>query len=153
MQVRSLALLSGLRIWHRHELWCRSQTWLRSHVVVAVAQASSYSSDSTPSLETSIGLQCGPKKKKGEREREREREKWSLSISFMGTSHISATFRLAGSASPLSAFFKLCCFGQVTSYLSLSFLLYEIGLIRVTILQGSWKFQMKAWKHSLNYKQ
>ena len=28
MQVQSLALLSGLRIWHCHELWCRSQTRL-----------------------------------------------------------------------------------------------------------------------------
>ena len=27
-QVRSLALLSGLRIRHCQELWCRSQTWL-----------------------------------------------------------------------------------------------------------------------------
>ena len=25
MQVRSLALLSGLRIWRCHELWCRSK--------------------------------------------------------------------------------------------------------------------------------
>ena len=37
MQVRSLALLSGLRIRHCHELWCRSQMQLRSHVAVAVA--------------------------------------------------------------------------------------------------------------------
>ena len=29
-QVRSLALLIGLRIWHCHELWCRSQRWLGS---------------------------------------------------------------------------------------------------------------------------
>ena len=34
MQVQSLALLSGLRIWHCHELWCRSQMQLRSHVAV-----------------------------------------------------------------------------------------------------------------------
>ena len=27
--VRSLALLSGVRIRRCHELWCRSQTWLR----------------------------------------------------------------------------------------------------------------------------
>ena len=27
MQVQSLALLSGLRIWHCLELWCRLQTW------------------------------------------------------------------------------------------------------------------------------
>ena len=37
MQVRSLALLSGLRIHHCCELWCRSQTRLRSHIAVAVA--------------------------------------------------------------------------------------------------------------------
>ena len=34
--VRSLALLSGLRIRHCCELWCRSQTRLRSGIAVAV---------------------------------------------------------------------------------------------------------------------
>ena len=37
LQVQSLALLSGLRIGHCHELWCRSQTQLRSRVAVAMA--------------------------------------------------------------------------------------------------------------------
>ena len=32
-----LASLSGLRIWHRPELWSRLQMWLRSHVAVVVA--------------------------------------------------------------------------------------------------------------------
>ena len=36
-QVWSLALLSGLRIWHCRELWCRSQTQLGACVAVAVA--------------------------------------------------------------------------------------------------------------------
>ena len=36
-QVRSLTLLSGLRIWRCHELWCKSKTWLRSGVAVALA--------------------------------------------------------------------------------------------------------------------
>ena len=36
LQVRSLALISGLRIWHCHELWCRSQMQLGSHTAVAV---------------------------------------------------------------------------------------------------------------------
>ena len=31
------ALLSGLGIWHCHELWCRSQMWLGSSVAVALA--------------------------------------------------------------------------------------------------------------------
>ena len=52
MRIRdqSLALISGLRIWHCCEQWCRSQMRLRSRVAVAVAQAGSRSSDSTPSL-------------------------------------------------------------------------------------------------------
>ena len=36
MQVQSLALLRGLRIWCCCELWCRSQLWLGSRLVVAV---------------------------------------------------------------------------------------------------------------------
>ena len=35
-QVQSLALLSGLRIWHCLELWCRSQMLLGSGMAVAV---------------------------------------------------------------------------------------------------------------------
>ena len=62
-QVRSLALLSELRIQHCRELRCRSQTQLRSCVAVAVAQASSCSSDPTSSLGTSIRRRCSPKKK------------------------------------------------------------------------------------------
>ena len=61
-QFQSLALFSGLRILHCHELWCRSQTWFRSGVAVAVV--GSYSSDSTPSLRTSICHECCWKKTK-----------------------------------------------------------------------------------------
>ena len=64
MQVRSLALLNGSVIWSCHELWCRSQTQLRSHVAMTVVYAGSWSSDSTPSLETSICRGYGPKKEK-----------------------------------------------------------------------------------------
>ena len=35
-EVQSLASLSGLRIWHCHELWCRLQTHLGSHIAVAL---------------------------------------------------------------------------------------------------------------------
>ena len=62
MPVRSLALLSGLRIWRCYELWCRSQTLLGSCVAVTVAD--SCSSNLTPSLGTYIGHRCGSKKKK-----------------------------------------------------------------------------------------
>ena len=36
-EIQSLASLSGLRIWHCHELWCRLQTRLESCVAVALA--------------------------------------------------------------------------------------------------------------------
>ena len=35
LQIQSLALLGGLRIWHCHELWCRSQTQPGSQVATA----------------------------------------------------------------------------------------------------------------------
>ena len=46
------------------ELLCRLQMQLRSHMAVAVAQSSSYSSDSTPRLGTSTCHGCKPKKTK-----------------------------------------------------------------------------------------
>ena len=38
------------------------RTWLGSGLAEAVVEASGYSSDWTPSLETSICCRCGPKK-------------------------------------------------------------------------------------------
>ena len=48
--VRTLALLRGLRIRHYPEQWCGSQRRLGSSVAVALVEASSCSSNSTPSL-------------------------------------------------------------------------------------------------------
>ena len=62
--IQFLASLSGLRIQCYQELWCRLQTLLRSHIAVVVVQASSCSSNSTPSLETSICHIYGCKKTK-----------------------------------------------------------------------------------------
>ena len=56
--VRSLALLSGLKIQHCRELWYRPQTRLGSHIVVTVAEASSCSSNLIPSLGTFICCRC-----------------------------------------------------------------------------------------------
>ena len=56
MQILSLALLSGLKMRCCCELWCRLQTQLGSGA--AGAGASSYSSDSTPSLGTSLYGKC-----------------------------------------------------------------------------------------------
>ena len=75
MQVWFLAPFSRLGIWCCYELWYRSQTWLGSHVAVAVAVADRYSSDSTPSLGTSICHTYSPKKKqkkKGDRDKKRK---------------------------------------------------------------------------------
>ena len=63
-QVPSLALLSELTIQYCHKLWCSLQTRLRSGIAVAVAQAISYSSNSIPSLGSSICWLCALKKKK-----------------------------------------------------------------------------------------
>ena len=68
IRVQSLALgISGLGIWLCCELWCRSQMQLKSCIAVAVALASTCSSDSTPSLGTSICHKCGLKKRKKKR--------------------------------------------------------------------------------------
>ena len=61
--VQSLASISGSGIHRFRELLRRSQTRLGSHMAVAVANAGSYSSDSTPSLGTFICHGCGPKNK------------------------------------------------------------------------------------------
>ena len=83
-QVRSLALLSGLRIWHCHEPWHRSQMWLGSHVAVAVVQASSSSSSSIHSLGISICHRCSPKKTK---KKKKKTGKFTISINLdSGTS-------------------------------------------------------------------
>ena len=63
-QLRSLASLNGSGIRRCRELWCRSQTWLGSRVAVAGVYTSSCSSDSTPSLGTSMCCRCDPKKKR-----------------------------------------------------------------------------------------
>ena len=63
--------LSKLRIWHCHELWCRSQMQLGYCIAMAVAVAvvGGYSSDSTPSLGTSLCLSCGPKETKRQKDK------------------------------------------------------------------------------------
>ena len=63
MRVWSLALLSGLRIQYRHELWCRSRRSPNHQKTVAVVEAGSCSSDSTPNPGTSICRGCVLKSK------------------------------------------------------------------------------------------
>ena len=66
MKVQYLAFFSGSVIWRCCELWCRLQIRLEYclAVAVAVAEAGSCSSDSTPSLGTSICCKYGPKNQK-----------------------------------------------------------------------------------------
>ena len=64
-QVQYLAsLLSGLGIQRCPELWCGLQMQLRSGIAVAVAEASSYNSNLTPSLGTSTCRKYSPKTQK-----------------------------------------------------------------------------------------
>ena len=81
-QVRTLTLLSGLRIWHCQELVAQITEQLGSGVAVAVGQAGSCSSDSTSSLETSICHRCGPKKQNKKTKNKKEKEKKSVRRSF-----------------------------------------------------------------------
>ena len=69
IRVRTLASLSGLKIHHCHKLRHRLQMWLRSIVAVAVAWAGSCSSDSVPSLGTSICCGCSALKKRKKEKR------------------------------------------------------------------------------------
>ena len=69
-------VLSGSGIWRCRELQCRSQTWLRPHVAVAVVQASSSSSNSTPNLRTSICLGCSSEKQKKKKKKKEEVPSW-----------------------------------------------------------------------------
>ena len=62
--VLSLASLSVLRIQCCRELQCRLQTRLGTHVAMALAQVSDYSSDWTPILGTSICNGYSPRKVK-----------------------------------------------------------------------------------------
>ena len=79
MWVLSLASLSGLKIHSVAAMWCRSQRWLGSCVAVAVVQAGSYSSDSTPDLGNSVCCKYGPEKEKEKKKRKEKRGKHSKS--------------------------------------------------------------------------
>ena len=73
-QVQPLASLNGLRMWHCRELWCKLQTRLGSGMAVAVAKASDYGSNLTPSLGTSIFCTCGLKKKKKKKKKKKMKD-------------------------------------------------------------------------------
>ena len=78
MWVRSLASLRGLRIWSCHKLWCRLQTQLGSGVAGAGAGPGSCSSNSKPSLGTSISHDCGSTKKKEKKKIKKRKESKEL---------------------------------------------------------------------------
>ena len=102
MWVQSLALLSRLRDQRCHELWCRLKTHLGSWVAVAVVEDSSYTSDSTPSLGTSICCGCDSKK---QTKRKKNNRKMSKSLS--GNRRKRLVLRLGG--------LRICwvpCWGQ-----------------------------------------
>ena len=79
LRVGSQASLSGLRIRRCRELWCRSKTWLGSGIAVALAWASGYSSNLTPSLENSICHGCSPKNQKTKKKVDQARQQCHIS--------------------------------------------------------------------------
>ena len=72
MRVRSLALLSGLRLQCCLKLLCKSQVQLRFGVAVDVAYAGSCSSDLTSSPGTPMCCRFGHKKDKKKKKKIRE---------------------------------------------------------------------------------
>ena len=80
--VQYLALLSGLRIQHCHQLWLRLQMQFRSCITVAVAQTCNCSCNLTPSPgnfhKLLVQLKKGGKKerKEGRRKGEGRRGQW-----------------------------------------------------------------------------
>ena len=91
MRVWSLASLGGLRIWCCHELWCSSQMQLGSHIAVALVlvqnlwQAGSCSSDSMPSLGTSICCRCSLKNQKKKKKKKRKRKRKERGMPLMSS--------------------------------------------------------------------
>ena len=80
-QVQSLALLSGLRIRRCCEPCWRSQAQLRSHVAVTMVYTASCSSNSTPSLGTSVCFGFGPQKQKKQKRRRKRLRTLILALS------------------------------------------------------------------------
>ena len=80
--IRSLALLSVLRIQHCCELWCRSQMQFRSCIAVAVAQAGSYSSDFTPAwalpYAAGVALKGKHKNKNKQSDKKQQKTQWGI---------------------------------------------------------------------------
>ena len=70
MRVRSLVLLSGLRIQHYRDLWCRFQTWLGSGVALAVVYRPAAAAP-TPPLTWELPYALGVAAKSGKK-KERE---------------------------------------------------------------------------------
>ena len=72
MRVQSLALLSGLRIRHCHELWCRSQIPLGSRIAVTAVWGQRCSAHSTHSLGISICHGFDPRKQKNKNKKDKK---------------------------------------------------------------------------------
>ena len=95
--VQTLALLSGLRIQRGCELWCSSQMRLRSQVAVAVVWASSYSSNQTPSLGTSIchGAALEKDKRQKTKDKKKRKETMGSPVSSSCCEHGCVSMRMA----------------------------------------------------------
>ena len=70
LQIQSLALLSGLKIWRCHKLQARWQTQLESHIAVAVAQEAAVPQTRPPAWESPYAVSAALKSKKKKKKKE-----------------------------------------------------------------------------------
>ena len=73
MQVRSLALFAGLRIWCCHELRCRSQEQLGSGVAVAVVRLADVAPIQPLAWEPPYATGTGLKSKKNKKQKKTQK--------------------------------------------------------------------------------
>ena len=85
LQVQSLALLSGLRIWRCWELWCGLHTHLGSGIAVAVVWLAAVAPIWPPSWELLYAAGVIPSKKKKKvihiHNKTTARQKWKINLS------------------------------------------------------------------------
>ena len=109
-QVRSLAALSGLRVRHCYKLWCRLPVRLGSHIAVAVAWASSCSTNSPLAREPLYAAGSALKKEKKILYKSKVLRWYSISMDKRSSRTFSSTSS-DGPVESLLAFLPPCWWG------------------------------------------
>ena len=143
MWVPSLALISGLRIQHCHELWCRSQTRLRSALLwlwlwlAAVAPIGPLIWE----LPYAIGVALKSKKRKKKKKKEKKKSICEMSIQFFSFLFLRPLYSFA------FFFFFFLHILQIYFVYSLNWVLFHglvINVTKETELRSTYQTQNKA---------